>query len=157
MLDTLLRHRVRFVLIGGLAGKVWGSPVVTFDVDVCYARDEENLERLASALLELSATLRGAPADLPFRLDARTLAMGDSFTFSTRLGPLDCLGTPAGTHGHAELDRAATEFDIDGLTVRVVSLDDLIRMKLAAGRAKDREAAETLGALREELEREGRL
>ncbi|MEK6619647.1 MAG: hypothetical protein AABZ26_01590 [Chloroflexota bacterium] len=157
ILETLIRHRVRFVLIGGLAGKVWGSPLVTFDVDVCYSREQEDLERLASALLELGATLRGAPADLPFRLDARTLAMGDSFAFSTRLGPLDCLGTPAGTRGHAELDRAATEFDIDGLTVRVVSLDDLIRMKLAAGRAKDREAAETLGALREELEREGRL
>ncbi|MEK7284875.1 MAG: hypothetical protein AAB114_03330, partial [Chloroflexota bacterium] len=51
ILETLIRHRVRFVLIGGLAGKVWGSPLVTFDVDVCYSREQEDLERLASALL----------------------------------------------------------------------------------------------------------
>lgn len=152
---VLNAHGVRFVLIGGFAAVIRGSPVITGDLDLCYARDDENLERLAEALRELKATPRGAPPDLPFLLDAQTLKNGDHFTFSTTAGPLDCLGTPAGTAGFRDLDGDATDEDLDGLTIRVASLDDLIRMKRAAGRAKDRIALEWLGNIREELEEGG--
>ncbi len=151
-LATLAAHQVRFILIGGYAAIARGSPVLTSDIDICYARDRANLERLAAALKELGAALRGTPADVPFMLDAKTLEARDSFTFSTNFGPLDCLGTPAGTLGFHDLDAAATDEDLDGFTVRVASLDDLIRMKRAAGRTKDRIALEWLGALRDELE-----
>jgi hypothetical protein len=154
-LKVLIDHQVRFLLIGGFAAVIRGSPVITGDLDICYARDDANLRKLAKALRELKATLRGAPPDLPFLLDAQTLMNGDHFTFSTRAGPLDCLGTPAGTAGFRDLDTDATDEDLDGLTVRVASLDDLIRMKRAAGRLKDRTALEWLGNLREELEEGG--
>jgi hypothetical protein len=62
LLETLLRHRVRFVIIGGFAGRLFGSPSLTNDLDICYARDRKNLTALSSALLELHATLRDAPA-----------------------------------------------------------------------------------------------
>jgi hypothetical protein len=145
-------HGVAFVVIGGIAGNLLGSPMATFDVDICYDRSRPNLEALATALRSLGATLRGAPADLPFRLDARTLLNGDSFTFETVAGPLDCLGTPPGTSGYADLVRSAGEYDIEGMRVHVCSLEDLIRMKRAAGRPKDRLALEVLGALREEID-----
>jgi hypothetical protein len=61
-------------------------------------------------------------------------------------------GTPSGTNGFADLDASATEEDLDGLTVRVASIDDLIRMKLAAGRPQDLIAVEWLSALRDEVE-----
>lgn len=149
-----MEHGVRFVLIGGYAGAIRGSPLITGDIGVCYARDEENLERLAAALEELEATLRGAPPDVPFPLDARTLRAGDHFTFSTNAGALDCVGTPAGTDGFADVDASATDEDLDGLFPRVASLDDLIRMKRAAGRPQDLIAIEWLSALRDELEDE---
>jgi hypothetical protein len=153
-LRTLDDHRVRFVLIGGYAGALRGSPVITGDVDICYARDDENLQRLAAALQALGSRLRGAPPDVPFQLDAATLRAGDHFTFTTAAGSLDCLGTPAGTQGFADLDASATDEDLDGLVVRVSSLDDLIRMKKAAGRPKDLIAVEWLSALRDELDGE---
>lgn len=153
-LRTLHGHGVLFVVIGGYAAAIRGSPVITGDVDICYARDDENLERLAKALGELGATLRGSPPDLPFQLDAKTLKRGDAFTFNTTVGPLDCVGTPAGTAGFEDLDAEATDEDLDGLTVRVASIEDLIRMKRAAGRAKDLIALEWLGAVRDELEQE---
>jgi hypothetical protein len=151
-LRTLTEHGVWFVLIGGYAAALRGSPMLTGDIDVCYARDNENLRALADALEELGATIRGVPSDVPFRLEAATLKAGDHFTFSTKAGPVDCLGTPAGTDGFADLNASATEEDLDGLTVRVASVDDLIRMKLAAGRPQDLIAVEWLSALRDELD-----
>jgi hypothetical protein len=153
-LRALTQHRVRFILIGGFAAALRGSPVITGDTDVCYARDEENLDRLAAALKQLRATLRGAPEDVTFQLDPETLQRGDAFTFNTTAGPLDCVGTPAGTAGFDDLDEDATDEDLDGLTVRVASIEDLIRMKRAAGRPKDLIGLEWLGGVRDELERE---
>ena len=153
-LETLTKHRVRFVVIGGIAGRLRGSTTVTEDVDVCYARDDENLERMAAALKEVNARLRGAPPDVPFILDADTLKMGDHFTFATDVGSVDVLGHPSGIPGgYEELERAADEMDLGGgLIVKVASIDDLIRMKRAAGRPKDLIEVEVLGALRDEID-----
>jgi hypothetical protein len=152
LLAALLDHDVAFVLIGGMAGVAHGSPSVTRDLDVCYDRSAQNLAALAAALASLHARLRGVPDDLPFRLDARTLRNGDSFTFVTDAGDLDCLGTPSGTTGYADLIKNATEMEIAGRTIKIAALDDLIRMKRAAGRPKDRAELEILGALREEID-----
>lgn len=149
-LRVLSDHAVRFVVIGGIAGATHGSPSVTQDLDVCYERSAENLERLATALDSIHARLRGADEDVPFSLDAKTLAAGDHFTFVTDLGDLDCLGIPAGTLGYDDLMKNALEVDLDGLVVAVASIDDLIRMKRAAGRPRDLAELEILGALREE-------
>ena len=150
---VLARHAVRFIVIGGIGGRLQGSTTITNDLDICYARGDENHERLAEALKELHAKLRGAPPDVPFQLDARTIAMGDHLTFITDAGSLDCLATPSGIPGgFDELDRAADDMDLDGVTVRVASIDDLIRMKRAAGRPKDLIEVEVLGALRDEID-----
>ncbi len=151
-LEVLQRHGVRFVLIGGVAANALGSPMVTNDTDICYARDDANLERLAAALRELGAKLRGAPEDVPFILDAKTVKSGDHFTFTTSAGSLDCLGTPAGATGFDSLYQHAGMFEIAGHVVSVASIDDLIKMKTAAGRPKDLIAVENLAALKEELE-----
>lgn len=156
-LRTLDRHGVAFVLIGGLAGRAAGSPTVTNDTDVCYARDRPNLERLAAALIELQARLRGVEEDVPFILDAKTLEAGGNFTFDTRAGALDVLAEPAGTKGYDDLVANATPVDLgDGLVVHICSVDDLIRMKRAAGRPKDRIELEILAAVREESDRKHR-
>jgi hypothetical protein len=152
-LETLTKHGVRFVVIGGVAGNLRGSTTVTQDVDVCYARDRENLLRMAAALQELHARLRGAPSDVPFILDAKTLEMGDHFTFATDVGSMDILGHLSGIPGgYEELERAADDMDLGGFTVRVASIDDLIRMKRAVGRPKDLIEVEVLGALRDEID-----
>jgi hypothetical protein len=153
LIGALVDGRVEFIIIGGVAGQLLGSPLVTFDLDVCYSRDRANLERLTSVLKTIGATLRGAPAALPFRLDAQTIRNGDSFAFDTTYGPFDILGTPSGTSGYEDLAAQAVSVALDGRRVLVASLDDLIRMKRAAGRIKDLLALEELGALRDELDR----
>ena len=152
-ITVLERHGVRYVVIGAIAGRLLGSPTITRDLDICYARDDANLEAVASALQELHARLRGVQEDVPFILDARTLRAGDSFTFETDAGNLDIIGTPAGTRGYDELIRTAEEQDLGGLTIKVASIDALIQMKRAAGRPKDLIEVEVLAALREEIDR----
>ncbi len=154
-LQVLNSHRVEYVLVGGLAGEILGAPLATNDIDVCYRRTPQNMDRLAAALQALHARLRaaGVDNDLPFILDGRTLAAGDSFTFETDAGDLDLVGTPPGTGGFRDLDAGATAFDLgEGLVVRIVALDDLIRMKEAAGRPKDESHLQVLTELRRTVE-----
>lgn len=155
-LRVLDRHGVRFVVIGGVAAMAHGSPIITQDLDICYERTQDNMDRLAAALQELHARLRGVDDDVPFLLDGRTIAAGDHFTFVTDVGAIDCMVTPSGAPGgYRELRPNAVPTDLGDLEVPVASLDDLIAMKRAAGRPKDLVELEHLGALREELEERG--
>jgi hypothetical protein len=157
MLRTLLAHRVDFVVIGGLAGMARGSSYPSYDLDIAYSRDEDNLERLAGALQELGATLRGARADLPFLLDAETIRHGSHFTFETHWGSLDVLGEATGALSYERLRAGAGQpLTIEGEHVTVASLDDLIAMKEAAGRPKDRLMATEYRVLSDELRTPGR-
>lgn len=152
-LRALVEKGVQFVLIGGLAGRLHGSPTVTSDTDVCADWSPANLERLAEALVGLRARLRGVDDDVPFLLDHRTLAAGRNFTFSTDAGGLDILAEPAGGLTYADLAQGAEQLELAaGLAVLVANLDDLIVMKESAGRPKDLIEVEVLGAIRRELE-----
>ncbi|MBI2826148.1 MAG: hypothetical protein HYX69_15825 [Planctomycetia bacterium] len=144
----LARHKVEFLVVGGQAELLMGSPRVTYDTDLCYARTEQNLDRLADALKEIDPSLRGAPPDLPLVLDARALAFGNNYTLNTAVGPLDLLGwvEPLGTY--KELLPCAETYKLGGLTVQTIGLDDLIRVKEHVGRAKDRESLLQLLAIR---------
>ena len=153
ILKTLLDGHVRFVLIGGLASQVHGSPSLTGDVDICFALDGENLHRLSAALASMAAIRRGFEGGIHAPIDHRALRAGDVFTLSTRFGDLDLLAHPDPHLDFETLMGRSIAAEIFGMEVRVASLEDLMAMKRAAGRPKDRIELEILGALREELDR----
>ncbi len=153
LLRALVDAKVRFVVIGGIAAQILGSPTLTADLDICYERSADNLERLAGALSDLAAFRRGSPELATLALDARALRADDVFTLTTRYGSLDLIGNTDPDLTYDALLHDAVRVQVEGAPVPVAGLDDLIAMKRAAGRPKDRVELEILGALREELDR----
>ncbi len=153
ILGALVAAGVDFVVIGGLAAQVHGSPSLTGDVDICHSLDRANLDRLEVALRHLSAIRRNLPEAVRAPVDAHALRAGDVFTLTTRAGDLDLLAHPDPGLDFETLSRSASFVEILGVPVRVAGLDDLMVMKRAAGRPKDRIELEILGALREEIDR----
>ena len=153
LLRRLAAAQVDFVVIGGVAVVAHGYARATRDLDITYATDAENLERLGGVLLSLRARLRGVADDVPFVPDARTLRRVQLLTLDTDDGSLDLLVDPTGAAPYAALRTRADRIELDGVEIRVVALDDLLDMKRAAGRPRDLvdvEALETARRLRAE-------
>ena len=140
---------VACVVVGGVAAGARGSSQATFDVDICYARDLENLTHLVQALRSVNATLRGAPDNIPFILDEETLKHGLNFTFDTDIGKIDILGEVQGVGWYSDCFQHSDNIEIFGHQLRVLSLEKLIAAKRFAGRTKDLLALPELEALLE--------
>ncbi|MGH8894706.1 MAG: hypothetical protein ACRDWY_15600 [Actinomycetes bacterium] len=152
LVEVLYRHEVRYVLIGGLAAIIHGSPFPTEDLDIAPETSRDNLARLSDALRELGATICASEVEgpLPFNHNADSLADASVWNLVTSHGGLDLSMTPAGTRGYSDLVRDAGEATIGGVVVTVASLADVIRSKQAANRNKD---LRVLPVLREILAR----
>jgi hypothetical protein len=145
---------VRYVLIGGFAAAVHGSPLPTSDVDIVPSRDDDSLEGLARALNRLHARLRTEAGPVDVRIDSAFLkAMPHMLNLVTDDGDVDLAFSPAGPlDGYSDWDAAAIEVEIaPALRVRIAALDDIIESKRSAGRAKDLHALPYLESLRDEI------
>jgi hypothetical protein len=138
LLEVLVRHEVRFVVIGGVAVGAHGYVRGTADLDIVPDPDRENLRRLRGALAELDATLPladGRPFDAA--RDAPRLEARENMTFETALGGLDVVQRAANVPSFPALDRDASDAELLGIPVRVCSLPHLRLMKEATGRIQD--------------------
>lgn len=153
ILACLERHRVRYVVIGGVAAVLHGSPQATFDADICPAREPSDLAALALALREMKARIRApdVPEGLPFACDAVFLASVNLLNLVTVFGDLDLAFTPSGTGGYADLSSRAVQMPLQGFTVPVAALEDVIRSKEAANRPKDQRTLPLLRQLLAEI------
>jgi hypothetical protein len=156
--EVFARHGVEYLLIGGVATRLYGAQRVTYDIDVLAARERENLDRVASALRELGAFLRVGGLDdetaraLPVIIDGPALAEMEISTWRTDAGDLDVLAYLRSVDGRRLefadlLDRSETTV-VAGVSVQVAGLDDIIDSKRFADRPKDREAIPELEQLR---------
>lgn len=140
ILRVLNEHGVRFVLIGGFAAVIHGSPYVTTDLDVVPEESRTNLDRLSAALDALQARVWSSLEldGLAFGHDAESLARVRVWNLVTDHGRLDISFKPSGTGGYEDLARDAVHLSILGAEIDVASLPDVVRSKEAVGREKDR-------------------
>ena len=154
IIQLLTARGVDFVVIGGYAAVLHGSPRITQDLDICYSPDSANLSVLGRALTDMNARPSGVEDELPFAADERTLARVELLTLETDLGKLDVMISPSGAPAYERLRASADRFDLDGILVRVASIADLLAMKRAAGRPKDLGDVEELEAIARLRDRE---
>lgn len=146
LLERLVEAEVRFVLVGGLAVNAWGYLRATRDVDVVPDPDGANLEKLDALLREL-----GGKVDVGGRLldsDAIStfLRTGDRTLVKTELGQVDVMQGLPQVPRFEDLEQQARDVDVEGLVVRVCSLEHLLEMKRASDRPRDHEDVEALEA-----------
>jgi predicted nucleotidyltransferase len=159
LIEVLDRYEVEYLIVGGAAAYAYGAERPTDDADCVVRRERTNLDRLAGALRELHARLRvGGMSDaearaLSVQIDGTTLDMAGMSTWMTDAGPFDVLAGLEAADGHLvsyeELATRATVLYGNGFTIRAAALEDIIRAKERANRAKDREALPELRALRD--------
>ena len=137
-LRALSVRGVEFIVIGGVAAALNGAPVSTFDLDIVHSRTEENVGRLLEALADLDACYREKP-DQRIRPDGRLLAGPGHHLLMTSAGPLDILGAVVTGEVFEDLRWDSVRVDLgQGLSVGVLGLRALIRIKEALGRERDR-------------------
>lgn len=136
-----MRHEVRFIILGGIAERLLGSPRTTDDFDICPEMSRTNLRRLAAMLNEIEAIWRpegmeetGFPTAEPW--SARSFSSQTSVSLLTGFGSFDIWPRPDGTDGYRDLIRKAVDVTIGGRPAKVVHLDDSIRIKRAIGGPK---------------------
>lgn len=137
---VLIARGVRFVVIGGMAARLHETGHATLDVDICPSTEDDNLTRLASALVDLGARLRvsGEPGGVQFEPHADMLGQVELMTLITEHGPLDLCFIPDGfPDGYETLSQHASVVEVAAVDVPVASLEDVVASKRAAGRAKD--------------------
>lgn len=136
ILQALAEYEVDYVLIGGLAVQTHGHVRTTNDADLIPAPDPANLERLAAALRSLEARALN-PGEEDTEINAKMLPKATIWQFVTRDGGIDVMHEVPGGRSFGELSKGALHVQLGDLDVPVVSLDDLIQMKLARGRPVD--------------------
>ena len=157
IVETLNRHRVAYVVIGGVASQAWATSLgvdiqPTMDIDLTPDIDHVNLQRLSDALRELGARIRSEadPTGLPFDHDGASLGRATVWNLICPAGPFDLSFTPSGTDGYIDLARNARIVVVEGIETPLADLADVVRSKRAANRPKD---LAVLPALEEALRR----
>jgi hypothetical protein len=134
MLET---HGVVHVVVGGVAAILEGAPVATFDLDVVYRVDDDNLARLERALGEVGATYRD-PAGRRIEPTAERLRTHRTNLLRTAHGPLDLMQRIGAGWDHADVVSRSKRIEVEGMQLHVLCLEAVIESKQAADRDKDR-------------------
>lgn len=137
IVKRLAAEGVEYLIVGGVSAVLQGSTITTRDLDICYRRTPGNAKRLARALAPLKPRARGFPPDLPFIFDETTIINGCNFTLTIGDEDIDLLGEMSAIGNYDQIIDTAEEIDLDGIRVKLLSLEHLIATKTAANRPKD--------------------
>ena len=144
MLHALADEKVKFLLVGAYAMATHGYPRATMDIDLWVMASPDNADAVLRAVKRFGAPLHDVTsADL----------QKDDTVFQIGVAPrrIDLLTGVSGLT-FEEAFAHSIEAIVDGISLHVLSLDDLIRNKKASGRTKDLADVEMLESLRKTID-----
>jgi hypothetical protein len=150
LIDCLRDADIDFVIVGGFAGMLHGSTLVTRDLDICAVLTQETVAKLREALADLNPTHRLTPQRLSFLDNPPADVEVRNLYLETTLGPVDILSSIKGVGDYARVREGSIEIELFGRPCRVISVEDLIRAKESLARPKDVLAAQELRAILEQ-------
>lgn len=124
LLESLLRHKIRFMVVGLSAAALQGAPVVTEDIDLWF--DNLSDPKLMQALVKV-----GAAYIPPFGYNPPMLGGAGS-------EPLAVVIRMNGLEEFADEWKRALEINVGKLKLKVLPLERILVSKQAANRPKDR-------------------
>ena len=136
MLKCLKGAGVDYILVGGWAVNMYGYIRATVDLDIWILADMANAQRVYAALGEFGAPIADVkPEDFA----------EDGIIFQIGVAPcrIDIITRISGV-AYADAVKRAVSKEIDGIAVKVISIEDLIANKKASGRTKDLADVEVL-------------
>ena len=150
LLETLLENKIDFVLIGGFAAVVHGSTLVTQALDICMAMSDYNVENLRKILKDYDPWHRmNRKARLSFLEHPKTTEGLNNIYLQTDLGILDILSETQPAGNFETIKKNSIEIPLYGHKCKIISIDDLIKVKEKMNRPKDVQAVIELKKIRE--------
>lgn len=148
LLDKLNETGVDFVIVGGLAGAIFGCTVVTEDIDICCDFTCENLLKLQEALTSLNPVHRMTPNKLKLEITKKNCKEFKNLYLDTNLGQLDCISAVQGVGAFESVKAKSKSVVVNGKQYKVLRIDDLVLSKKALNRPKDNQAITQLEAIK---------
>ena len=147
LLNRLADAGIEFVVIGGFAGTLHGSALITDDVDVCAVLSADSVEKIRSAFADLHPVHRQTHRRMSFLDNPRAGVALDNLYLETDHGIIDVLTSVLGVGDFARLKERAIKIPLYGRMILLISLEDLIVATEAVGREKDLLAVKELRAI----------
>jgi hypothetical protein len=151
LLERLLDAEIEFVIVGGFAGVLHGSTLVTRDLDVCTLLTDINVEKLRAIMADLAPVHRSAGGRLSFLTTPDPGVPVKNLYLETKAGAIDLLTSITGVGDFGHVRAGAVDVELFGRRCLVMSLPDLIAAKRAMGREKDLLAVQELEAIASRL------
>lgn len=153
ILIRLADEGVEIIVVGMAAAILQGVPTATWDLDVVHRRTPDNVERLLRVLRKLKAVARHDPRRL--QPNATHLTGPGHVLMETRFGDFDCLGAIDGGRDYEDLLGPSILVDFEGRPLRILSLREILAIKMRAARPKDLAAIPYIQSTIDEIERQG--
>jgi hypothetical protein len=147
LLVLLAKSDIEFVVIGGFAGVLHGSTLVTRDLDVCTVLTSENIKKLRVLFKDFHPKHRMTSQKLSFLTIPPEGQSLNNLYLETDLGIVDFISVVSGVGDLQRLFLGAETIEIKGEKIKVMGLSDLIKAKQSLGRDKDKLAAMELLAI----------
>jgi len=148
LLERLVQAGVDFVIVGGFAGVVHGCTCVTQDIDICCDFSPANLLALQKAISDLDPVHRMTPGRKMLALSEEACKQLKNLYLDTTMGQLDCLSIISGLGDFDQVKQSSEPVEVEGITIRVLSLNALIEAKKTMNRPRDRQALLQLEAIK---------